>query len=69
MEDIELSNKLVSIQESIDKNDKDKKILIKTRNEIIKELKKVGWGAIKIAKHLNKTRDFVYKAIEKLEEE
>ncbi len=38
-------------------------------DEKIKELKKEGWGAIKIAKHLNKTRDFVYKAIEKLEEE
>jgi predicted DNA-binding protein (MmcQ/YjbR family) len=67
--DIELSNKLVSVQELIDKNDKDKKILIKTRNEIIKELREEGWGAIKIANHLNKTRDFVYKAIEKLEEE
>ena len=69
MEDIELSNKLVSIQKLIEQKDKNKKILIKTRNEIIKELKGVGWGAIKIAKHLNKTRDFVYKAIEKLEEE
>lgn len=69
MKDVELSNKLVSVQELIDKNDKDKKILIKTRNEIIKELKEEGWGAIKIANHLNKTRDFVYKAIEKLEEE
>lgn len=67
--DIELSNKLVSVQELIDKNDKDKKVLIKTRNAIIKELREEGWGAIKIAKHLNKTRDFVYKAIEKLEEE
>lgn len=69
MKDVELSNKLVSVQELIDKNDKDKKILIKTRNEIIKELREEGWGAIKIANHLNKTRDFVYKAIEKLEEE
>ena len=69
MKDIELSNKLVSVQELIDKNDKDKKVLIKTRNEIIKELREEGWGAIKIANHLNKTRDFVYKAIEKLEEE
>jgi len=67
--DIELSNKLVSVQELIDKNDKDKKVLIKTRNAIIKELREEGWGAIKIANHLNKTRDFVYKAIEKLEEE
>jgi len=69
MKDVELSNKLVSVQELIDKNDKDKKVLIKTRNEIIKELREEGWGAIKIANHLNKTRDFVYKAIEKLEEE
>lgn len=69
MKDVELSNKLVSVQELIDKNDNDKKILIKTRNAIIKELREEGWGAIKIANHLNKTRDFVYKAIEKLEEE
>jgi len=69
LKDVELSNKLVSVQELIDKNDKDKKDLIKTRNAIIKELREEGWGAIKIANLLNKTRDFVYKAIEKLEEE
>lgn len=69
MNDNKLSIKLTEVQKLIDNNDKDKKILIKTRNKLIKELKAAGWGAIKIAKHLNKTRDTIYKAIETLEEE
>ena len=66
--EIQLANKLSSVQRLIDANEDDKKVMIQQRNKIIKKLKHMGWSAIRIAKHLDKTRDFVYKSIDSVEE-
>ena len=63
----DLANKLSSVQRLIDANEDDKKVMIQKRNKMIKELKQLGWSAIRIAKHLDKTRDFVYKSIDSVE--
>lgn len=65
--ELQLANKLSSVQQLIDANEDDKKIMIQQRNKMIKELKQLGWSAIRIAKHLDKTRDFVYKSIDSVE--
>jgi len=67
--EIKLAIKLTSIQKLIDNNEDDKKAMIQQRNKIIKKLKQLGWSAINIASHLDKTRDFVYKSIDSVEEE
>ena len=65
--ELQLASKLSSVQQLIDANEDDKKIMIQQRNKMIKELKQLGWSAIRIAKHLDKTRDFVYKSIDSVE--
>tara|TARA_R100000278_G_scaffold119134_1_gene100332 strand:- start:217 stop:429 length:213 start_codon:yes stop_codon:yes gene_type:complete len=67
--DTELSIKLGEVQDLIERNNTDRKILLEKRNIIIKQLKRAGWSAIRIAKHIGMTRDFVYKAIDTVEEE
>ena len=67
--EIQLANKLSSVQRLIDGNEDDKKIMLQQRNKLIKKLKNEGWSAVRIAKHLNKTRDFVYKCIDTVQEE
>tara|TARA_R100000781_G_scaffold94141_1_gene58561 strand:- start:234 stop:446 length:213 start_codon:yes stop_codon:yes gene_type:complete len=65
--ELQIANKLSSVQRLIDANEDDKKVMIQKRNKMIKELKQLGWSAIRIAKHLDKTRDFVYKSIDSVE--
>ncbi len=66
--ELQIANQLSIVQRAIDENEDDKKIMIQQRNKMIKELKQLGWSAIRIAKHLDKTRDFVYKSIDSVEE-
>tara|TARA_R100001082_G_scaffold110077_1_gene88879 strand:- start:2399 stop:2611 length:213 start_codon:yes stop_codon:yes gene_type:complete len=65
--ELQIANQLSIVQRAIDENEDDKKIMIQQRNKMIKELKQLGWSAIRIAKHLDKTRDFVYKSIDSVE--
>ena len=65
--ELQIANQLSIVQKAIDENEDDKKIMIQQRNKMIKELKQLGWSAIRIAKHLDKTRDFVYKSIDSVE--